>query len=189
MGTGRLFVALVHHPVYNRRREVVATAITNLDIHDLARAAHSYGAQGLLIVTPLERQRWLLDRILHHWQRGHGAEAHPNRRQALSRVRAAGSLEEALGWVEARCGARPLVIATTARPWPGAVGYGELGAVIRRDPGPFVLLFGTGWGLTDALIQGADFVLRPILTGASYNHLSVRSAAAIALDRLVGDRG
>jgi hypothetical protein len=183
----RLFVALIHYPVYNRRREVVATAITNLDIHDLARASHTYGAEGVLIVTPLERQRWLLDRILSHWKEGYGAEAHPNRREALAGVHASGSLEEAMGWVAGRCGGPPVVIATTARRWPQAVGYGELRGVFSRRRGDYILLFGTGWGLTDEVIEAADYVLRPILEDAPYNHLSVRSAAAIVLDRLLGD--
>jgi len=50
---------------------------------------------------------------------------------------------------------------------------------------PHVLLFGTGWGLAPAVLQEADAVLRPIRGRDAYNHLSVRCAAAILLDRLL----
>ncbi|HEY6838272.1 MAG TPA: RNA methyltransferase, partial [Geobacteraceae bacterium] len=53
---------------------------------------------------------------------------------------------------------------------------------------PYLLVFGTGWGLTEELFERADLVLRPIKGPGSYNHLSVRSAAAIILDRLLGER-
>ena len=40
--------------------------------------------------------------------------------------------------------------------------------------------------LKTAVINQADYVLAPISGRSSYNHLSVRAAAAITLDRLVG---
>jgi|Deesub1362A_J573_1020465.scaffolds.fasta_scaffold00066_82 hypothetical protein len=184
----RLFLTLVHYPVYDRKDRVVATAITNLDIHDLARAGRTFGAEALLVVNPLQRQQWLLRRIVEHWRSGHGADAHPNRREALSRVHPVGTLEEARHWVRDRCGVHPLVLATTARSFPEAMGYGAMRSLLVRHEGPVMILFGTGWGLTREVIQGADYILRPILEGAEYNHLSVRSAAAIILDRLFGDR-
>jgi hypothetical protein len=174
--------------VYNRRGEVVATAITNLDIHDIARASFTYGAKGVLVVNPLERQRWLMDKILAHWQTGHGALAHPNRRDALKNVRALDTLERAVGWVEESYGQSPLTVATTAKSRSEAVSYTALKDILGHHDGPVMLLFGTGWGLTDEVVQKADYVVRPILDGALYNHLSVRSAAAIILDRLCGDR-
>jgi hypothetical protein len=48
------------------------------------------------------------------------------------------------------------------------------------------LLFGTGWGLTQALIDRADCLLDPIEGVSDYNHLPVRAAAAVVLDRLMG---
>lgn len=184
----RLFVALIHYPVYNRTREVVCTAITNLDVHDIARACRTYGAEGFLIVNPLERQRWLLERIVRHWTDGHGATAHPNRREALRDVLPAETLEHAFRLVEDRCGSLPVTVATTARHWPGAVSFLEMKQKLAQDPGPVMILFGTGWGLADEVISGANHVLEPIMAEAKYNHLSVRSAAAVVLDRLLGDR-
>jgi hypothetical protein len=50
-----------------------------------------------------------------------------------------------------------------------------------------LVLFGTGWGLAQGVIAGADAVLEPIRPRrGDYNHLSVRAACAIALDRLLG---
>jgi hypothetical protein len=181
-------MALVHYPVYNRRREVVATAITNLDIHDIARACCAYGVDGVLIVNPLERQMWLLDRILQHWKTGFGADAHPNRREALKIVHSVADLEEAVAWVEEKYKKTPITIATSALARPGAVDYPALKEILMERDGPALLLLGTGWGLSDAVIEGAGYVLRPIMAHAPYNHLSVRSAAAVILDRLFGDR-
>lgn len=178
-------MALVHYPVYNRTGQVVATAITNLDVHDLARATLTYGGEAVFMVTPLERQRWLLQRIIQHWQVGHGAQTHPNRKEALSKVLAVEKLEEARSMVEELCGKPPMCIGTTARTWPGAVSYGDLKE--KMDPeGVYLILFGTGWGLTDETLGNCDLVLKPILGAGEYNHLSVRSAAAVILDRLFG---
>ena len=53
---------------------------------------------------------------------------------------------------------------------------------------PCFLLFGTGWGLHPIALEKADFKLSPIISKNSdgYNHLSVRSAVAIYLDRMFG---
>lgn len=183
----RLFVALVHYPVYNRKREVVATAITNLDVHDLARATRTYGGEAYFIVNPLERQRWLLNRIVNHWQFGYGAQTHPNRRDALSIVIPVGSVDEALKEARRICGHMPTTVGTTARIWPKAIGFSELRSRMSRG-GAYMILFGTGWGLTDEILHGCDVVLDPIRGVTDYNHLSVRSAAAIILDRLLGPK-
>jgi hypothetical protein len=53
---------------------------------------------------------------------------------------------------------------------------------------PLPLVFGTGWGLAPSVVESADELLEPICAreNGSYNHLSVRSACAIAMDRLCG---
>ena len=53
-------------------------------------------------------------------------------------------------------------------------------------PSPLLILLGTGWGLADALIPSVSRVLAPIEGASDWNHLSVRSAGAILLDRLFG---
>src|SRR6478736_4104184 len=44
----RVAAALVHHPVHDRARAVVTSAITNLDLHDISRSSHTYGLSDLL---------------------------------------------------------------------------------------------------------------------------------------------
>lgn len=184
----RVFMALLHYPVYNRVGEVVATAITNLDLHDLARVARTYEVERCFVVSPLKRQRWLIEKILNHWRKGFGASYNPTRRDALSLVEAVSTLEEVKGLIEERCGAPPKVVATTARTHEGMMDYDTLRGHILKGRDPYLLLFGTGWGLAKEVLQGADILLKPIQMGAPFNHLSVRSAAAVILDRLFGDR-
>lgn len=49
-----------------------------------------------------------------------------------------------------------------------------------------MLMLGTGFGLAPAMRERADFALAPINGPGAYNHLSVRAAASIMLDRLRG---
>jgi hypothetical protein len=62
---------------------------------------------------------------------------------------------------------------------------------IASDEGTMLILFGTGWGLVDDVMEGCDHLLpgvAAVTERAGYNHLSVRAAVAIILDRLAGDR-
>ena len=177
-----LHIALVHHPVINKKGEVVTTAVTNLDVHDLARSAKTYGAKSYFIVSPITAQKQIVDRILEHWREGAGRERVPQRGVALSLVKVVESLEEAKARLE-----DPVVVATAANPRGRAVvSVADERARLRTDPRPTLLVFGTGHGLADSVLDGADALLEPIRFG-TYNHLSVRAAAAITLDRLVGE--
>jgi hypothetical protein len=180
MDPANAWVALVHHPVYDKNRRVVSTALTNLDLHDIARSVRTYGLAGYFVVHPVEAQRQLADRILAHWR---DEPRHEFRADALARIRVVSSLEEAKSEVEQAAGRAPLVVATAARAAPGVVGYHEL-----AHDGPLLLVLGTGWGLTDELMAGCGARLAPLQAASDYNHLSVRSACAIILDRLYGDR-
>jgi tRNA (guanine37-N1)-methyltransferase len=181
----RLYVALVHYPVVNRRGEVIASALTNLDLHDIARAAKTYGVQAYFVVTPVDDQRVLAERIVAHWTTGPGAELVPDRRRALELVRVTVSVAEVIETITGIEGERPLVVATCARPQPAAIDCAALRTTIAGGRG-CLLMFGTAWGLAPEAFAGADCVLAPIAGAADYNHLAVRSAAAIVLDRLVG---
>jgi hypothetical protein len=97
----RLYLALCHHPVMNRRGEVIAAAVTNLDLHDIARAARTFGVRGFFVVTPLEDQQGFARRIVDHWTSGPGADHLPDRRQAMQLVRIMGSLSDAVAAVTA----------------------------------------------------------------------------------------
>jgi hypothetical protein len=186
MPAGLTYIALLHFPVYDRNGKVVATAITNLDIHDLARSTRTFGLAGYYVVTPLERQRELATRIVGYWNEEEGPRA-----EALKKVRIASELAEVVQAIARAHGCRPRIIATAARERNGTQTTSS--AELRRQLGeenekPALLVFGTGWGLEDALIESCDQVLEPIRGDGDYNHLSVRSAAAIILDRLFGER-
>lgn len=181
-----LWLALVHHPVLNRRREVITTAITNLDVHDIARAARTYDVRGYFIVTPIATQRDLAEKIVGHWVSGHGATRVPERGEALRLVRTAVELDEVRAAVEAEAGQPPVMVATCARAGRATMTYDQVRERLDRGD-PILLLLGTGWGLADAVFERCEQVLEPIaLPEGSYNHLSVRSAAAVTLDRLLG---
>jgi hypothetical protein len=182
-----LYLGLVHYPVYDKRKDVVATAVTNFDIHDIARCARTYGLEGFYIITPVESQIRLTERLISHWKEGYGATYNPTRKDSLSVVRIARTIEEAEEEISSSWGKKVKRVATGASPHPGSVSYREMKERIGDPETPFLMLFGTGWGLTREVKDGADYVLAPI-EGKGYNHLSVRSAVAIILDRLLADR-
>jgi len=181
----RTYVALLHHPVYNREGRVVTTAVTNLDVHDIARSSRTYGLGGYFVVTPVQLQRELVSEIVAHWQ-GSRAQADQPRRQALELVEVAPSLEATIEQISANHGADPLVAATAARQAADTTSWRRLRETCGADQRPMVLVFGTGWGLADQVFDRAQIRLEPIWGPTDYNHLSVRSAVAIALDRLFG---
>ncbi|HEX6766161.1 MAG TPA: RNA methyltransferase, partial [Polyangiaceae bacterium] len=92
----RLAVALVHHPVLDRQRAIVTTAITNLDLHDIARSAHAYGLSDFFAVHPIHAQRELAERVREHWTTGSGARRIPDRSPALAILRVVPSLDAAI---------------------------------------------------------------------------------------------
>jgi hypothetical protein len=177
------FVALLHHPVYDRNRQVVSTALTNLDLHDIARASRTYGLGGFFIVHPVTAQRKLAERIAGHWL-SEGATVHDFRRQAIERLSVVADVVVGVAAVAQRCGGAPAVVATSARSDEKATTFSQL----RGHVGPMLLVLGTGWGLTDEALARCHLRLRPLRGPCDYNHLSVRSACAIILDRLYGDR-
>jgi len=186
MAAENLALALVHYPVYNKHHEVVTSALTNLDQHDIARSSKTYGLNRFYIVTPSEEQRKLAERISGHWQQGWGAEYNPDRRQALDIVRVCSTLAAARDDFQSNF-QKPVTVAITgAAQRPGSVSLSQFRSEVLEQDRPCLLLLGTGWGLTEACFSAADFILEPIAGNGSYNHLSVRSAAAIMLDRLLG---
>ncbi len=135
------------------------------------------------MVTPLEDQQILAERIVSHWTQGAGGDYNPKRREALMQIRIGATLEEAIQAVGRQEGHRPRTVATCARPRDRAIGFGRLRQEMQNNY-PYVLLMGTAWGLAPDIIEAADYILAPIGNHATYNHLSVRCAAAIIMDRL-----
>ena len=89
-----IYVALLHYPVMNKNGDVIESAITNLDLHDISRAAKTYGVNGYYVATRLADQVELARRIIGHWTHGAGADYNPARRSALELIRIAESLED-----------------------------------------------------------------------------------------------
>ena len=184
-GLGRnLHVALLHHPVLNKQGETSSVSLTNLDIHDIARVSRSYGLGGYHIVTPLADQRELAERLIGHWTEGRGSRAIPDRAEALGLVDVCESLDEAIAEVADATGEDPYLAATTAKGL-GTVTAPDLRRVLDRRP--VLLILGTASGLAPEVLEKADGIVRPVRFVSGYNHLSVRSAAAILVDRLLGD--
>ncbi|MDY7001979.1 MAG: RNA methyltransferase, partial [Thermodesulfobacteriota bacterium] len=185
MGLSRnLYPVLIHHPVLNKRGETVAVSLTNLDVHDIARVSRTFRLGGYFIATPLEDQRLLAEKLLTHWLDGPGAETNPDRTEALSVVRVRTGLEEIKKEVEAETGVAPRLVAATA----SGAGTMELETVREwLKDFPVLLVLGTGSGLAPEIMDQVHGVLRPIRFLDAYNHLSVRSAAAVLVDRVLGD--
>jgi len=176
-------IALVHHPVLDRRGDVVTSAVTNLDIHDLARLAKTYNLARFYLVTPAAEQQQLVARIVLHWREGAGATYNPDRCQALDSLRVMNTFDEALDNWRSLAGAEAVALLTGARHREGISFPAARGMAAQH---PLLLVFGTGHGLAPAIYSPDRPCLAPVRAG-HYNHLSVRTAAAIILDRLVGD--
>jgi hypothetical protein len=184
MDQARLFLAILHYPVTNKRGEVVTTAPLGPDIHDIARSCATYGVERYYVATPLERHQAFVRRMVEHWTVGFGASYNPDRKAALELVEVVGDLDEAVESIRERTGKRPFTVATTARQGFANLSFEELRRRLGQSREPCLLVLGTGFGLTDECLASCDACLEPIRGPTAYNHLSVRSAAAIILDRL-----
>jgi len=187
---GNLYVGLLHFPMRNRRGEIVATSTTSIDVHDIARSSRTYGVARYFVVTPLPSQKAIAWRIRGFWTEGERATEASRRGEAMEYVVVAEDLEETLDWIEEAEGTQPLLVGTSARRVTGdrGISFRDLGRQLREDERPVYILFGTGWGMTDELLETCDVILPPIEPDSEFNHLSVRAAAAIVLDRVAGDR-
>ncbi len=185
---GELFLGLVHYPALNKRGEVVATSVANLDIHDIARTAKTFGVSRYFIINPMRSQRRLAQRIIDHWMVGYGMSYNPDRAEALAVVSVVESLTGAVEVIVGVTGRQPAIVGTSARAGQETLSYGRLRRMLEEDPSPVLLLFGTGWGMAQELKETCAYMVEPIKGTGPYQHLSVRSAAAIVLDRLRGEK-
>lgn len=186
MAGPNLYIALVHFPTYNRFGETVATCITPLDAHDLGRVGLAYGVKRVYLTNPYESQKALIGEVIYHWSEGVGGELRPHRKQALGIARLTPTLGEAYADIAAYEGSAAFVAATTAK-WDGDTLPAE--RLIEAAAGKAILMvFGTGYGLTEDLLMASDAVLEPIRGPGCFYHLPVRSAVAIYLDRALNRR-
>lgn len=179
--SSRLGVALLHYPVLNRNRETVTTAVTNLDVHDIARSARTFGVQRFYVVTPIAEQQRLLEQLLGHWREGFGSHYNPDRCSALELVRVVSSFAEALEDFSSVTGqlVTPLLTGAGRK---GGLTMASARERLQRES--LLLTLGTGSGLVPELFEQGWPVLESLCGPSDYNHLSVRAAAAIMLDRL-----
>ena len=184
----RIFIALVHFPVNDKNGQIITSSITNLDIHDIARCCRTYGVDGFYVVNPVTTLQKLAAKIIDHWEHGYGSTYNDTRKEALALVRLSDTLHDAIDSITDACGKKPVVVATSARTPPGTnrTTFTTIREMLKRDSSPLLVLLGTGWGLADSVLSSSDYILEAIEGRDSYNHLSVRGAAAIILDRILG---
>ena len=184
----RVAVGLVHYPVYDKSGAVVCTNVTNLDVHDIARACQTYGIKKYYVINPMKEQEMFVMRLLDFWRTGKGSGYNSMRKTALTMVSTAHTIEEALNDWESENG-KAEVITTSAKSQLGfePMSFRDLRSEMSASDKTYFVLFGTGYGMVESVFRGTR-LLEPI-KGASkedYRHLSVRSAVSICLDRLLG---
>jgi len=185
----KIYAALIHYPVIDKHGALVSTSVTNLDIHDISRSARTYALDGYYLITPVEAQHWLVRTILEHWNTGWGSTYNENRKDALGLTHCRCDVGQMVEEIAEQDGDQPVLVVTSARKYPNTVRFSELRAQLDEAGPPVVLMFGTGWGLHPELVAEADLILEPIAGRGEFNHLSVRAAAAIIFDRLLGNSG
>ena len=247
--TAPVAAALVHHPVLDGRGAEMTAAITNIDVHDIARTCRTFDLAHLYIVTPITVQRELVNAIRAHWLQGAGGRRIPARKLALERVVVTPSLASAQAhWAalllrgaaserdhamprnpgatsqeaaaqqeqeqnaghkgtlpeeptaEVGSGAKPSSKPASAmmRTWATAarstdrplLTFSQARALLDApEASATLLVFGTAHGLAPAALDACDALLEPVVGAGDFNHLSVRAAAAIIIDRLLAPRG
>jgi hypothetical protein len=182
--TPRLTVALVHHPVVDRRGDEITSTVDHLDVMDASRLSLTYPVRRVYVVNPVPAQRALTERLIRHGTRTAGRD---EARGEFSKTAWAPDLDAVIAEHEEELGVVPTVVATSARGSSRDLGFGVMRARLHGGEA-MVLLVGKAWGLAPRLLDTADVRLEPIDAGTGFNHLSVRSAMAIAIDRLLGPR-
>lgn len=180
-----IYLALVHNPIYNKLGEKITTTVTNYDLHDISRAAKTYAVKKYYVVNHLKSQQELVERVKDYWTGGRGANYCYNRHQAFSMLEIADDLAEVKKKIETETGKKPLLVATDAKQFSNSISYKGLRDNFKEAEKPYLIIFGTGYGLTEETLAECDYILDPIWGRGDFNHLSVRSAASIIMDRLL----
>lgn len=182
------YVVLMHGDVLvGPERKPGATSVTSIDIHDIARSSATYGIKNFFIVTPLVDQQRIVTTLLDFWQKGAGIAYNAVRHKAINQVKVVSTINDVIERIEKIEGQKPLLVATSARhaPHEGSISYYDQ-SVAWKSKRPILFVFGTGQGLTEELVARCDHILPPVHGFSKFNHLSVRSAVAIILDRWLG---
>ncbi len=185
------YVALMHTQVMLPDSREGETSVTSIDIHDIARASSTYGLKEYFLVTPLLDQQKIITTLLDFWMSPEGTAYNKQRQEAVSKVRIAHTLSEVIEAIQKAEGKEPLLIATSARKeeynkHKNPITYHDQSAVWKLQQ-PVLFVLGTGHGLAPSLLEKCTFMLPPIQGFTPFNHLSVRSAAAVIFDRWLGN--
>ncbi|WP_286951601.1 MULTISPECIES: tRNA (guanosine(37)-N1)-methyltransferase TrmD [Aminobacterium] len=184
-----VYLALVHHPVMDHYGQKTTAALTGLDLSDISRSCRTYGLRKFLVVTPLKSQRELAKTMAAHWVKGYGASFNPSRAEAFKTMKTVPTLDKAVEWIKSKEHEEPLVVGTTARAYPGAIHWLEMKRTLLEDQKPVLFVFGTASGLHKEVTERCSVLLQPLCGGKEdYNHLSVRTAVGVILDRFFGWR-
>jgi hypothetical protein len=182
-----LNVALLHDGMVDKTGKTVTTSVTLIDVHDISRSCKTYGIDSFFVSHSSQTMRALVRTVKTHWDGDFGSRYNPNRQDALGVLAIAESLDEALLRIERHTGKFPKIIATSAHDGANRVSYSDMRKQIEESDDSYLVTFGTGWGMGPELMSRADYILKPIYGPTPYNHLSVRAACAIILDRLQGN--
>ena len=155
-----LYLGLVHYPILNRHKEEVQTSVTNLDIHDIARSASTYGVKEYFIITPDQSQHEYINKVISFWKSETGIAYNADRSRALSIITLEDSIELSIKKITTQEAMQPIVITTTARNMDKQISFEKISNLIQANQ-PVLLLFGTGHGLTDSVHNAADYILEP----------------------------
>ncbi len=183
----RHYMAVMHTQIMLKGGLMGESSIASLDIHDIARSCTTYGIENFFIVSPLKDQRAILDTFLNFWRSPEGIEYNQSRHKSIQIVRPIDSLDDVIKEITEKEGKKPLLIATSAKEYQNiqSIDYQSQSLVWQHDQ-PILFIFGTGQGLANIVLDRCDYLLAPIYGMTDYNHLSVRAAASIILDRWMG---
>jgi tRNA (guanine37-N1)-methyltransferase len=181
------YAALMHTQVMLKSGTVGTTSITSIDLHDTARSCSTYGIKNFFMVSPLADQQAILSTFMDFWKSEEGRLYNQSRYHAVNKVKPTYSLDEVITDITAQEGQAPIIVATSAKTHThnNIIDYHSQQIVWQHNR-PVLFLFGTGQGLCEELLAKCDYLLIPVEGMTDYNHLSVRSAIAIVLDRWLG---
>jgi tRNA (guanine37-N1)-methyltransferase len=182
------YVALMHNNIRFKDGRIGTTSVTSLDMHDIARSSRTYGFAGYFIVTALQDQQKIIENITDFWsEHNPGAEYNKNRHDAIKHLMVKSNLKSVIEVIEKQEGKKPIIIGTSAqqKDIKNHITFYDQEKIWEQDK-PVLILLGTGSGMSDFLLEKCDYMFVPVAGLTNFNHLSVRSAAAIIFDRWLG---
>ncbi len=183
----KIYVAVLHYPIIGKDERIVTTAVVNMDVHDIARTCRTYMIKRYYVVNNLPVQKQIVTRVLNFWGSDFGKQYNASRYEALELVKIVSYYEDLIEGIKKEENCEPIKVFTSAKKRANMISYDEMKGMILREERPILFLFGTGQGMPKEILETCDVSLEPIREESDYNHLSVRSAVAITLDRVIGE--